>query len=175
MAVERSQIKFAKSPQTGEIIGFVSRHPKNKRLIGVEEKSPYGKKICVLSEDLKGKVKPGITYSVDLKPMHNGQGYVVVSADEKRFPAEIKLTVVPHAIYQATVTFGYKTIYFDPKDGASRKSKTFAGALQAIRSRNDIENQDEVVEEFRKAANELLRIMERDGYFLNNEPELFPR
>ena len=72
MTLERTQLKFATSARTGEIIGFVSRHSKTKQLRGVREDSPYKKKICVLSEDLKGKVMPNVLYSVELKPMHSG-------------------------------------------------------------------------------------------------------
>jgi hypothetical protein len=60
MPIEKSQIKFAKSEQTGEIIGFVSRHSKTKQLKGVRENSTFGKQICTLSEDLKGSVIPNV-------------------------------------------------------------------------------------------------------------------
>ena len=53
MTSEKSQIKFAKSERTGELIGFVSRHSKTRKFMGVREDSRFGKNICVLSEDLK--------------------------------------------------------------------------------------------------------------------------
>ena len=55
---------------------FVSRHSKTKQLRGVREDSPYKKKFCVLSEDLKGKVQPNILYSVELKAMHSRNGFL---------------------------------------------------------------------------------------------------
>ena len=84
MTSEKSQLKFAKSERTGELIGFVSRHSKTRKLMGVREDSRFGKQICVLSEDLKGTVEPNILYSVELKPMHNAKGYVVVAACNKQ-------------------------------------------------------------------------------------------
>lgn len=87
MTPERSQIKLTKSEETGELIGFVSRHPKTKKLMGVREDSRFGKTICVLSEDLKGTVEPNTLYSVELKPMHKVKGYVVVSAIPVLFKA----------------------------------------------------------------------------------------
>ena len=57
MTLEKSQIKFAKSERTGELIGFVSRHSKTRQLKGVREDSRYGKQICVLAEDLKGTIE----------------------------------------------------------------------------------------------------------------------
>ena len=69
MTSEKSQIKFAKSERTGELIGFVSRHSKTRQLKGVREDSRYGKQICVLAEDLKGTIerpiKPLDSYLVD--------------------------------------------------------------------------------------------------------------
>lgn len=67
MASETSQLKFAKSEHTGELIGFVSRNSVTHKLKGVREDSRYGKQICVLSENLKGKVEPNVLYDVELK------------------------------------------------------------------------------------------------------------
>ena len=50
MTSEKSQLKFARSEETGELIGFVSRHSKTRKLMGVREDSRFGKQICVLSE-----------------------------------------------------------------------------------------------------------------------------
>ena len=93
MTSEKSQIKFAKSERTGELIGFVSRHSKTRQLKGVREDSRYGKQICVLSEDLKGTVEPNILYSVELKPMHKAKGYVVVAATPIQFPAKVETII----------------------------------------------------------------------------------
>ena len=74
MTSEKSQIKFAKSERTGELIGFVSRHSKTRQLKGVRENYALGKQICVLAEDLKGTIEPNVLYSVELKPMHKARG-----------------------------------------------------------------------------------------------------
>jgi hypothetical protein len=70
MKREKSQIKFVVSDTSGELIGFISRHPKTKKLIGVREDSKYRKKICVLQEHLKGTILPNVLYNVELKEMH---------------------------------------------------------------------------------------------------------
>ena len=77
MTSEKSQIKFAKSERTGELIGFVSRDSKTRQLKGVWENYALGKQICILSENLKGTIEPNVLYSVELKPMHKAKGYVV--------------------------------------------------------------------------------------------------
>jgi hypothetical protein len=162
MTLEKSQIKFARSEETGEIIGFVSRHSKTKRLKGVRESSHYGKKICVLSEDLKGKIIPNVLYDVELKQMHNQNGYVVVSATPVKFKGQLK-TIISKGIYQVTITFGNKTIYFDPVDGKSSSSKTIEGVVEILRERQDIADLDSVIKEFKTLANELIARMQKDN------------
>lgn len=168
MAIENSQIKFAVSEQTGELIGFVSRHSKTKKLKGVREGSVYGKQICVLSEELKGGILPNVLYEVELKPMHNSKGYVVISAKPVQFKANIETTIVRNAVYQVTITFGNKKVYFDPKDGKSPSSKTIEGVIDLLRSRTDIEELSHVVEEFKKQASVVIKTMKKDGYYFKS-------
>ncbi|KAA6302794.1 MAG: hypothetical protein EZS26_000964 [Candidatus Ordinivivax streblomastigis] len=165
MAAEQSQLKFAKSEASGELIGFVSRHSKTKKLKGVRENSIFGKKICVLSKDLKGAILPNILYHVELKLMHQGNGYVVVSAIPVLFKAHIETIIIPKSIYQVNIVFGNKTIYFDPKDGKSPSSKTMEGVLEVLSARNDIENRETVIKDFERQAGILLQRMKQDGYY----------
>lgn len=162
MSIEKSQIKFAKSEQTGEIIGFVSCHAKTKQLKGVRENSTFGKKICLLSEDLKGTIQPNILYHVELKAMHQRNGYVVVSALPVLFKAQVETVVVPQRIYQVRITFGNKTVYFDPKGGRSASSRTIEGVVEVLSARKDIDNPEAVIENFKKQAAVLIRLMEKD-------------
>ena len=166
MTVETTQIKFAKSEATGELIGFVSRHSKTQKLMGVREDSRFGKKICVLSEELKGTVQPNKLYAVELKAMHNGSGYVVVSATPILFSAQVDTLIIPKSIYQVTVTFGNKVVFFDPKDGKSISSRTLAGVIKLLRERGDIENPDLVIEDLARQAAQLVRRMENDGFIV---------
>jgi len=166
MALEKSQIKFAKSEETGEMIGFVSRHSKTRKLKGVREDSRFGKKICVLSDDLKGTVIPNLLYDVELKEMHQNNGYVVVSIVPVLFPAKVETIVVTKSVYQVNVSFGNKTIYFDPVDGKSPSSKTIDGVLVVLNERKDIRDKEVVINDFRSQASDLLKRMERDGYYI---------
>lgn len=164
MTSEKSQIKFAKSERTGELIGFVSRHSKTRQLKGVREDSRFGKQICVLSEDLKGTIEPNVLYSVELKPMHKAKGFVVVAATPVQFTARVESIIVPKALYKVTVTFGNKTVYFDPKDGKSAMSKTIEGVLSILRERKDIRNLGGVIDDFTRQAQTLLRRFAMDGF-----------
>ncbi len=115
MTSEKSQIKYAKSVRTGELIGFVSRHSKTRQLKGVREDSRFGKQICGLSEDQKGTIEPNVLYSVELKPMRKAKGYVVVAATPVQFMARVESIIVSKVLYKVAVTFGYKTCLFRPQ------------------------------------------------------------
>lgn len=172
MASETSQLKFAKSERTGELIGFVSRHPKNHKLIGVREDSRFGKQICVLSEHLKDRIEPDVPYEVELKPMHKASGYVVVSAIPVLYKVQVETIIVPKSLYQVTVTFenGYKTFYFDPKDGKSTQSRTCEGVLSILHGRKDLQNKEGVIQDYLRQAKALVRRMEADGFIYTGKP-----
>ncbi len=163
MIVERTRIKFTKSEETGELIGFVSRNSRTRQLRGVCENSSYGKKICVLSGDLKGSIEPGVLYDVELRPMYCKNGYVVTSAARTLFQATFETVIVPKAVYQVKITFGNKVVYFDPKDGRSRSSRTVEGVLKVLDGREDLQDREEVKRRFVGEAQSLLRRMEEDG------------
>lgn len=136
--------------------------------MGVREDSRFGKKICVLSEELKGTIQPNKLYAVELKPMHNGSGYVVVLATPILFNAQVDTLIIPKSIYQVTVTFGNKVVFFDPKDGKSFSSRTLTGVIKLLREREDIENPDAVIEDLTRQAIQLVRRMENDGFIIPN-------
>ncbi len=163
MATEKTRLKFAQSPQTGEIIGFVSRNSKTKLLRGVPETSNYGKKVCVLSADIKGTIEPGVLYDVELVPMHRVNGYVVVSARRTLFEAKFETEMVPGVTYRLKITFGHKTIYFDPIGGKSPSSTTADGVVRVIAEREDILDKEDVIERFREEAGLLMARITHDG------------
>ena len=128
MTSEKSQLKFARSEETGELIGFVSRHSKTRKLMGVREDSRFGKQICVLSEDLKGTLEPNILYSVELKPMHKANGYVVVAATPVLFQAHVETVIKewqPHALL-----VGLPLNMDDSESEISRLARKFARRLE---------------------------------------------
>lgn len=154
------------SKETNEVIGFVTRNSTTRMLRGVDEKNESPKKICVLSEDLKGLIQPGIVYDVEVKPMRKGNGYVVISASRRKYPAKFEMQILPKVVYQVRITFGHKTIFFDPKDGNSPSSRTIAGVEKALRERKDLDEVEEVITKFRALAAELMEKYEQDGYII---------
>lgn len=169
MKVESTQMKFAKSEQTGGMIGFVSRNARTHKLNGVCEDSKYGKKICVLSADLEGKIIPNRLYAVEVKAMHKGGGYVVVSAVPMLFQTVVETIAIPKTNYQVTVSFGNKIVHFDPMNGRTIYSTTRVGVIIVLRERDDIDNIEDVVKEFIKQADKLVERIKRDGYTLSPE------
>ena len=96
--------------------------------------------------------------------MYKAKGYVVVAATPVPFPATVETIIVPKTLYKVTVSFGNKAVYLDPKDGKSAMSRTLDGVLQILRERKDIENHEEVIADFIKQAQEMIRRFEQDGY-----------
>ncbi|MFI3286139.1 MAG: hypothetical protein R3Y08_05735 [Rikenellaceae bacterium] len=161
MKIERTQLKLYESKsKKGELIGFVSRHPKSNKLLGVREHSHHGKQVCVVAEHLKGELKPNVLYEVYVKPMHSGAGYVIMSADKIVFPANINTTIIPRHLYFIKITFGNRVIYFDPICGKSPKSKTVNGVVAVLREREDIEDKEHLIDKFiNESANLISRIL----------------
>ena len=89
---------------------------------------------------------------------------MVVATFARTVSATVETIIVPKTLYKVTVSFGNKTIYLDPKDGKSAMSRTLDGVLQILRERKDIENHEEVIANFIKQAQVVIRRFEQDGY-----------
>ncbi|MBF0575741.1 hypothetical protein IR022_09825, partial [Dysgonomonas sp. GY617] len=72
--------------------------------------------------------------------------------------------LVSKDIYQVKISFGNKTIYFDPKDGKSPSSRTIDGVIRALAIRKDIDDLENLILEFGVLAKEVIRRMKSDGY-----------
>ncbi len=96
--------------------------------------------------------------------MHNAKGHVVVAATPVLFQAHVETIIVPKTLYQVTVTFGNKKIFFDPKDGKSAMSRTIDGVLEILKGRKDIRHQENVINDYLNQAQALVRRMESDGF-----------
>ena len=161
MKIEKTQLKLYESKRKrGELVGFVSRHPKTNKLLGVREHSYHGKQVCVVAEHLKGVLKPNVLYEVYVKAMHSGAGYVIISADKILFPANIKTTIITRHLYFIKITFGNRVIYFDPICGKSPNSKTVNGVVAVLREREDIKDKEYIIDKFiKESANLISRIL----------------
>lgn len=161
---EKTQVRFIESKETGELICFVSRPGKKRELKGVYENSRFGKRICVLADNLKGIIQTDILYDVELKAMRNKNGYIVVAAKPAQFEAKMETVIVPKAVYRIEIVFGHKHVHFDPKDGKSHSYRTVEGVVELLNDRVDLLNKEEVIVMFKKRARLVLDQMRVDGY-----------
>lgn len=162
----KTKLKFSKSLVSGAFVGFVTRDTKTGIIKGVRENSPLPKQVCILSTELAPVVEEGVLYDVEMKPMREKNGFVVTSAEPHLFEATIKTVIVKHAVYRVEVSFGNKTIIYNPMDGVNDNVKTISGVVGVLTSRKDINNQMEVIAKFEKSANILLTVYEQDGYYV---------
>lgn len=91
---------------------------------------------------------------------------MVVKASPMLFQAQVDTLIVPKSIYQVTISFGNKTVFFDPKDGKSAFSKTLAGVIKPLREREDIENPEIVIDDLTRQAKQVVRRMQNDGFII---------
>lgn len=161
-----TKLKFVKSEDTGAYIGFVSQNMKTGRIVGVRQDSEYPKKICIIDKKLSCQVVPNILYDVTLIPMKEKNGYIAIEITPVSFEATIETNYVPKAIYQVEIKFGNKTILFDPLDGKKESVRTVTGVREILEKRMDIQNIQQVVEDFMEAAGSLMKRYESDGIAL---------
>lgn len=159
-----TKLKFVKSDKTGAFVSFVSQNPITGQIRGVRQDAPYPKKICVLDKKLMCEIFLNTLYHATLIPMHGKDGYVVIEATPVTFKALISATYVPKALYQVDVKFGNKNIRFDPKDGKKDTVKDIEACRRLIATRLDIQDIQDVLEDFDEMTKELLRRYENDGF-----------
>lgn len=166
----KTMLKFVKSERTGAWVGYASINTKSKRVNGVREDEDVPKKVCVAARDLKDDIEPGVLYDVEMVRMKNrNAGYVVVDAKPHQFEAKMDGTIVKDAVYKICVSFGNKTITFNPMDGKKKSVKTIDGVVDVLKDRKDLKDKDRVIDEFKKYARFLLKRYEEDGFYVSKE------
>lgn len=160
--VVRTKMKFIKSASTGFTVGFVSRNPKTGMWRGVRQDSTFPKKVCVLDKKLIPYTLLNKLYDVDMIPMRNGDGYVVIKAEPVVFAVKVNSTHVPRLIYRVEAKFGEKTIIFDPMEGQRASVRNMWGAVEALSKRTDVKDLPQAVEEFTNAAKDMLDLYETE-------------
>lgn len=159
-----TKLKFLKSEQTGAIISFVSQNPKTGRICGVRQDSEYPKKICIVDKVLANEILLNVLYDCTLVPMAECNGYVVIAAEPVQFKAFVSTTYIKNNIYLVEVKFGNKTIRFDPFNGRKESIKHLSACKAILEKRVDVKDLIQVVEDFEKAANNIVDLMEADRY-----------
>lgn len=173
-----TKLKFIKSERNGALISFVSQNPVNDVICGVRQDSPYPKKIVIIDKNLSSSIIINVLYDCILLPMtatknvNTGEdhipGYIAVSATPVQFKATVTTKYIKGSKYQVDVSFGNKTIRFDPFKGQKESVKSLPACLAVLEKRCDVKDIMEVVSNFTCAANELYEQMKQDMREIHN-------
>ena len=159
-----TKLKFIRSEVSGAPVSFVSQNPKTGRICGVRQESEYPKKICIVDKLLAPQIIMNALYDCTLIPMDERNGYVVIVAEPVQFKANVTSTYIKNNIYLVEVKFGNKTIRFDPFNGKKESVKSLAACKSVLEKRIDVKDLMQVVEDFERAANNILRLLDKDKY-----------
>ena len=160
-------MKFSKSNVTNALVSFITIDQNSGYIRGVKEDSQYPKLICIPDKKLLPYIESGVLYDVEMvRAEGNRSGYIVVKAEPHQFPARISTSIVRNAIYKITISFGNKTLVFDPMDGKKDNVRTIEGVVKLLEARKDIRNLSQVIEDFTRSANILLLSYENDGNYV---------
>jgi hypothetical protein len=159
-----TKLKFVKSDVSGATVSFVSQNPKTGRICGVRQDSSYPKKICMVDKAIAGQIIMNALYDCTLIPMTDKNGYVVISAEPVQFKATVETTYIKNNVYLVEVKFGNKVIRFDPFNGRKESVKSFQACKAVLEKRIDVKDIIQVVDDFEKAAEKVMTLMEMDRF-----------
>lgn len=175
----RTKLKFIKSEKNEALISFVSQNPANGVVRGVCQDSPYPKKIVIVDKEMSNHILAKILYDCVLIPMKQVQnkktgenyipGYIAIEATPMQFNATVCTKYVRGSQYQVEVSFGNKTIRFDPFHGQKETVKSLPACLAMLEKRCDVRNLLYVVDNFKTAAIELVEQMKQDMREIHNK------
>jgi hypothetical protein len=165
-----TKLKFVKSKETKAYISFVSQHPRTGYIAGVRQDSKYPKKIVIIDKKLAGIIVAGVLYNATIIPMKEKDGYIAIKAEPMMFKATVATSYNFRSIYKVEVNFGNKTILFDPIEGKRDSVRTLAGVIEVLEKRVDIENLQQVIEDFTEHTEALIKQYKNDGM-----PIIYPR
>lgn len=174
-----TMLKFIKSEKNEALISFVSQNPINGVVSGVRQNSPYPKKIVIVDREMSSHILPKVLYDCVLIPMkkvknkETGEdyipGYIAIEANPRQFKATITTKYVRGSTYKVEVSFGNKTICFDPFHGQKETVKSLPACLALLEKRCDVKDLLYVVENFNTTAIELVEQMKQDMREIHNK------
>lgn len=174
-----TKLKFTKSEKNGALISFVSQNPVNNVVCGVRQDSPYPKKIVIIDREKANNILTNVLYDCTLIPMtpvlnektgeNHIPGYIAIEATPVQFKATVTTKYIRGIKYMVEVSFGNKTIRFDPFRGKKESVKSLAACRAILEKRYDVQNLLEVVEDFEMAAINIVELMKQDMRQIHNK------
>lgn len=154
--VLKTRIKFMFDEITKTHIAFITKD-ENGNWRGCRENNQSKKKIVIPSKEIAMNVKDNILYQAVLINMDNDKGFIAKELEIIKFPATIETTIEPER-YKVEVRFGNKKVIYDPQNGRQESRKTLPGVMNILKNRVDIENKEQVLENFYEIANQVLTL-----------------
>lgn len=145
------RLKFTKSSKNNSYIAFIVID-KHGKAIGVKEDDPRDKKICVVDGALNSKVIAGALYKCRIISMANRKGYIAHHLELVQYPATFTIDYKPKVSYKLTVSFGHKSITYNPFNARNKCERFLTTTLQALKERVDVLDLPGVVEKFERQA-----------------------
>ncbi len=174
-----TKLKFIKSDKNGALISFVSQNTATGVVCGVRQDSPYPKKIVIIDCKLAQNLLVNVLYDCVLIPMtpvinkRTGEkhipGYIAIEANPVQFHATVSTNYIRGVKYNVEVSFGNKTIRFDPFRGQKESVKSFPACRAVLEKRCDVKNLMQVIEDFDAAAISLEELMREDMRQIHNK------
>lgn len=148
----RTGIKFKRgengSRNEGRLYGFVTKE--NGSWKGCREEDERPKKIVFPHSDYENTIVEGMLYWVTLYPICNNKCFVATLVTLAKFDAKIE-TIARKGIFLVYVKFGNKKITYNPLSDEP-KMKDIKGIADYLRGRIDLNNAQQVAEDFLDAA-----------------------
>lgn len=154
----KTNIKFFKGLENVEnrLYGFVTKVNGSWRGCRSDEKK---KKIVFLDYAIEKDIIPNTLYHCSLIPMKSDSGFIAKTAKLIKFPATVS-TACKDDNYIVKVRFGNKVVTYDPACNDKKKNDIKA-ISDLLRKRVDLENSQDVAEEFINSAFLVRRLYEQ--------------
>lgn len=148
MEIIKTNLKFKRN-ERGQIQGFVHKKESGS-WVGCREEYPVKKKLVIVDEAIESKIIDGVLYQVSLMPTKSDHYFIAFSAKPKMFEGKVD-TEVHDGIFRVSVTFGNKTLIYDP-DSKFRQRRDIQGIADIIRHSVNLIDNIRIANEFVDSA-----------------------
>lgn len=150
VATYNTKLVFRPSDKGYGPIAFVHQYKSSGRVVGVSPEDDKPKSACYASPAIAKDIVCGVLYDALVKRRDYNK-FDVLSVKVVSYNAKVTSKVVENEKYSVLVKFGNKTIVFNPAMKGSRYGD-FDKVLSVLKSRVDISNLTETLDEFMKQS-----------------------
>ncbi len=155
----KTYLKFQRSERDKtSFVAYVRKE--NGSWKGCHESDSCKKKIVLADSQVAQTLLENALYSTTLVPMKECMGFVAISAEPVRFTATVE-TFIDSERYEVEVRFGHKLITYDPSSSLENR-RSISGIVRTLEHRIDIRRPEQVIADFREAAETVLAYYKAD-------------